>query len=348
MTEAQGASAPARSLLEIPSSAIDPRTGAPAWGSYRGAFRRIELASLAPDRLERLAIQKRWFWGSIATDRALVAWAIVDLGYAASAFAFAWDDERGMIVDRSLMGIPGVCRVRQSSAARFDARFVSPRASLRVRSRHGDPAIEVAIELPELALHATLEERGAPPPITAVAPVPGGRVSTTEKRTLMPVRGAALIAGRRVSLDAAFGGDGALGGYDYTHGLLARKTRWNWAFLMGRTTRGEQVALNLVQGFVGAPECAVWIDGEPAPLAEGRFDFTRESPERPWRVTTLDGAVDLAFQPGGVHREHRDLGLVSARFVQPVGTFTGTIEAGGRTLELVRVPGVVEDQDVVW
>ncbi|MDQ3037367.1 MAG: DUF2804 domain-containing protein, partial [Myxococcota bacterium] len=152
----------------------------------------------------------------------------------------------------------------------------------------------------------------------------------------------ALIAGRRVSLDAA------LGGYDLTHGLLARRTRWNWAFLMGRARGGEPIALNLVQGFVGEPECAVWIDGEPVPLAEGRFTFAQEAPERPWRVRTADGAVDLAFEPGGVHREHRDLRVARARFVQPVGTFSGTIDVGGRRLELERVPGVVEDQDVVW
>lgn len=338
----------APALAEIPRQVIDPRTQAPAWGSYRGAFRRTELASLVRDPLERLATEKRWVWGAVATERALVAWAIVDLGYASSAFAFAWDRERGMIVDRSMMGVPRLCRVRQSASARIDARFVHPRGSLRMRARDGDPAIEVAIELRELALHATLEERGAPPSLTAVAPVPGGVVSTTEKRALMPVRGSALIAGRRVSLDDA------VGGYDLTHGLLARRTRWNWAFLMGRARPsrpgqcGEPVALNLVQGFVGAPECAVWIGGEPVLVAEGRFDFAPDAPEGPWRVRSADGAVDLAFAPGGVHAEHRDLGLVRARFVQPVGTFDGTIQVAGRTLVLDRVPGVVEDQDVVW
>lgn len=334
-------------LPEIPPSVIDPRTGAPAWGSYRGAFRRIELAGLVRDRFERLATEKRWLWGTIATESALIAWAIVDLGYAASAFAFAWDRERGMIVDRSMMGVPRLCRVRQGQSSRLDARFVhldlaGRGASLRMRSRDGDPAIEVAIELSDLEVHATLDTRGAASSLTAVAPVPGGRVSTTEKRVLMPVHGSALLAGRRIALD------GALGGYDYTHGLLARRTRWNWAFLMGHTPRGERVGLNLVEGFVGAPECAVWIDDEPVPLAEGRFEFTREAPDREWRVRTADGAVDLVFTPGGVHAEHRDLGLVRARFVQPVGTFAGTIEAGGRRLELAGVPGVVEDQDVVW
>ena len=337
-----------RTLTEIPGTLVDPRTGAPAWGSYRGAFRRTELGGLAKDRFERLVTEKRWVWGAISqsgtgadTDR-LIAWAIVDLGYAASAFAFVWERGRGLVVDRSLMGVPRLCRVRSKGDARIDARFVHPRGSLRTRARDGEPGIEVAIELPELELHATLDERGAPPALTAVAPVPRGVVNTTEKRVLLPVRGAALVAGRRVSLD------GAVAGYDHTHGLLARRTHWNWAFGMGRAASGERVALNLVQGFVGEPEGAGGVDPPPAPCPGGRGPPPRSGGPRTWRVRTEDGAVDLRFEPEGVHRERVDLGLVRSHFVQPAGAFHGTIRAAGRTLVLEGVPGVVEDQDVVW
>lgn len=338
-----------RTLSEIPGTLVDPRTGAPAWGSYRGAFRRTELGGLAKDPFERLATEKRWFWGAIAQSGAqsgegdrLITWAIVDLGYAASAFAFVWESGRGLVVDRSLMGVPRLCRVRSKGDARIDARFVHPRGSLRTRARDGEPGIEVAIELPDLEVHATLDERGAPPALTAVAPVPRGMVNTTEKRVLMPVRGAALVAGRRISLD------GAVAGYDHTHGLLARRTKWNWAFGMGRAASGERVALNLVQGFVGEPECAVWIDDALVPVSEGRFELDPDAVERTWRIRSADGAIDLRFEPGGVHREHVDLGLVRSAFVQPAGAFHGTIRAAGRTLTLEGVPGVAEDQDVVW
>ncbi|UJR81614.1 DUF2804 domain-containing protein [Sandaracinus amylolyticus] len=331
-----------RTLVDIPSTLLDPRTGAPAFGSYRGAFRRTEVGALSRDRFERLATEKRWFWGSITQPDRMIAFAIVDLGYAASAFTFVWEAGRGLVVDRSLVGVPRLCRVRSTKDARIDARFVHPRGSLRVRARDGEPGIEVAIELPDLEVHATLDERGAPPALTAVAPVPRGVVNTTEKRALMAVRGAALIAGRRVSLDDA------LGGYDHTHGLLARRTQWNWAFAMGRAQSGERVAFNLVQGFVGEPECALWIDGALAPLPEGRFEFDRDAYDRAWRITTPDGAVDLAFEVSGIHREDLDLRLVKSRFVQPSGTFRGAVRAGDRTLVIENVPGVVEDQDVLW
>jgi hypothetical protein len=333
-----------RTLGSIPARLIDPLTAAPAWGSYRGALDRIDLAPLSRDPLERLARQKRWVYVAITAGRALIGAAIVDLGYAVSAFAFAYQEGEGMRVDRSLLGAPGLCRVRQTRDHRIDARFVSRRGSLRVAQRDGDPGIEVAIDLPALSLRGTLDGRAAPPALTAIAPIDGGAIDVTEKRVSMPVRGAAMIAGRRIDLDAA----GSVGGYDLTLGLLARRTRWRWAFLLGRAVSGERVGLNLVEGFVGELECAAWVDDQLVPLAEGRFTFDRDAVERPWTVRTVDGAVDLVLTPGGVHRETRDLGIVSSRFVQPVGSFSGTIEVLGRRLVIERALGVVEDQDVLW
>ena len=65
-------------------------------------------------------------------------------------------------------------------------------------------------------------------------------------------------------------------------------------------------------------------------------------------MRTADDAVDLEFTPGAVHAEHRDLRLLSSSFVQPVGSFRGSIRHGERRLELDGVLGVVEDQRVRW
>jgi hypothetical protein len=181
--------------------------------------------------------------------------------------------------------------------------------------------------------------------MTAVAPVgerQDGLVNTTEKRALLAVRGELEVAGQRRPLG------GALGGYDYTHGLLARRTIWRWAYAMGRAKSGERVAFNLVQGFVGEPECTAWVEGEVFPLSEGRFAFDPEQPLAEWRVSTADGTVDLRFKPGGMHSEQKNFGVIHSRFVQPVGAYAGTLRLGGRELVLDGVLGVTEDQDVLW
>jgi hypothetical protein len=181
--------------------------------------------------------------------------------------------------------------------------------------------------------------------MTAIAPVGPSRdglVNVTEKRALLPVSGELTVRGRRRRLD------GALGGYDYTHGLLARRTMWRWAYALGRAKSGERVGFNLVQGFVGEPECTAWVDGEVFPMREGRFAFDRDEPLSEWRVSTADGAVDLRFKPGGMHSEQKNLGLVASRFVQPAGAYSGTLRVGAKELVLDGVLGVTEDQDVLW
>ena len=45
------------------------------------------------------------------------------------------------------------------------------------------------------------------------------------------------------------------GAYDYTSGILQRRTAWRWAFAMGRDTSGAPIAMNLVEGFMGEPAC---------------------------------------------------------------------------------------------
>ncbi len=335
-----------RTLLPVPDAALDPITGALRVGSYRGGLPRVDLGALAGGVLRRIARAKRWMYVAAASDEVFVAMAIVRLGYAANAFAYVLDRRTmRMLVSRSVIGPTLACTVGDRSGEGSVAAFDLGGSHARIARPRGSSRYEVSARLKDLDLHATFDAAPAPPALTAIARVgsEGDRVNITEKRALLPVTGECTVLGRRIALD------GALGGYDYTNGLLARRTAWRWAFALGRATTGEKVGLNLVQGFVGEPECGVWIDGEVYPLAEGRFDFAHDRPLDPWRVTTADGGVDLRFEPGGMHAERTNLGIVSTRFVQPAGLYSGTIAVAGRaTLTLDRVLGVTEDQDVRW
>jgi hypothetical protein len=332
-----------RDLLPIPSSVIDPSTGAPRFGSYRGALGQVDLHAVAGNAWQRIARRKRWFYFAIATDDVFVARAIVRLGDASNTFAYALDRRSmRMIASHAASGPTFACDVGDRSGEGAKARFELGRVRARVDRPAGSGRYAIDARFKDFELDAVLDTALAPPSLTAIAPIVGGVVNTTEKRTLLTSTGELRVAGQRYALD------GGLAGYDYTQGLLARRTAWRWAFLLGKAKSGERVGMNLVQGFVGEPECGVWIDGEVHPLAEGRFDFARDRPLEPWRVSTADGGVELSFVPGGMHADNTNLGIVKSRFVQPAGHYTGKIRAGGRELELERVVGVTEDQEVVW
>lgn len=344
-----------RTFEAPPSSVLDPLSHAVIAGSFRGGLPvEVDLGKLAVGglplvggKLFRTRHEKRWIYAAISAGDLFLGAAIVKLGYASSAFVFAFDRASGrMLSDVSFLGPRGFasvsCAPREGASARFTA--LRNKASFTWSRASGAGAFSLAVRAGDVVIDARLDASGAPPPIGVVANLGApGLVNATEKGALLAVTGEATIANRRFALD------GGLGGYDYTHGYLARHTAWKWAFLLGRAESGERVGLNLVQGFVGEPECALWIDGALHPLAEGRFTFDPRQPLAPWLVRTADDSVDLRFEPGGIHQEHKNLGVITSRFIQPVGCFSGSIRVPGRApLVLSRALGVVEDQDVLW
>ena len=339
-----GASLDAVSIdTPVPPAVVDPHSGLPLHGTYRGAVGAVDLSTLRRSRLAALTQEKRWIYVAIVREPWMIALALVDLGYLQTAFGFAYHEGSGVRADLSTIpGLPGLSGVQQDGVHRIDARVRAPGARFAVRERRGDTVLEVQASTRELELRCSLDLSQAAPALTAIAPVRGGTVDVTEKRVLAPVRGAALIRGERVDLD------GGVGGFDLTVGLLARETRWNWGFFMGRTESGEPIAMNLVQGFVGAPECALFGKNSLHALSEGRFEYDKARLADPWRVRTERGECDLLFTPGAVHSEALDLGVLRSRFVQPIGAFQGTIQRGAETLRIAHALGVVEDQDVRW
>ena len=321
-----------------PASFRDSQTGGPAFGAYAGPLPRVGLGQIG--MRDRIARRKRWVYMALNTDALWTSFAIVRTGYAATAFAFVYDlAEKRMLVDRTVLGLAAGTRVADDPHAPGElARFAFGKTELTF-TRAG-PELEARVRMGDLELEATLDESVGPRAITAVAELGPGLWNATEKRALLATRGRGKIAGRELSFK------GARGGYDYTHGLLPRHTEWRWAFAQGKTKAGEPIGFNLVSGFVGSAECAVFTNDEIAPLAEPMFAFDKDAPDKPWRLKSAD--LDLRFDVGAVHSQHTNLVLVKSHFIQPVGTFTGTVRIDGRTVEVEGLPGVVEDQDVLW
>jgi uncharacterized protein DUF2804 len=277
-----------------------------------------------------------------ATDRVAVCFAIVDVRYAASGFAVAVDlATRRVLADVTSLGVPGAS-ARVDDRWGPEARFLGPRLRLWLERRGA--ALAMGISSKRLRLEARLDT-SATEAITVVAPVEGGTVNVTRKATCLPLEGRVEIAGTRYDLD------GGLGGLDHTIGLLARRTAWRWAFGLGRTEDGRPVGFNVAEGFnewPGGSENALWLGNRPVPIGPARFTFDRSAILTPWQIATEDGRLAVAFNPVGQHREERNLLLARSRLAQVLGTFTGTVDTGRGPVRITSVPGVTEDQDVVW
>lgn len=243
-----------RELSTTPDSIVNPATRRPRTGSFLGGLPRVDWTPLGLGGAARVLRHKKWLYVAIATDDVYVAVAVARLGYASNAFLYAYDGlARRMLVRRSWLAPPFAANVGDTGSEGCRAMFSARDVSIVVERARREPYYGVHVESRGVSLNASLDAGGAPPAIGAVAEVAPGRFDATEKRALLAVRGTLRVEGRSISLD------GALAGYDFTSGILARRTRWRWGFALGRLAGGTPFALNLVEGFVGEAECAAWI-----------------------------------------------------------------------------------------
>lgn len=346
-------------LPPVPASVATAR-GEPRFGTYQGELPQVDFSRLqgpwAPGRSHKLLKRKRWAFAFAATPEVAALVAVVDVGYSASAFAVAVDlKEQRPLCDVSFLGAPGpFAEVNDKPGAGLSASFRTLGGRMSVRRGEDDERYQLEVDvsrvrtgsLQSFQWDGELLVAGGPPAVTVVAPVEGGLVNVTQKRCGLLALGSLEAGGKRYRLD------GGVGGVDYTQGVLARHTAWRWAFAAGRLQDGTPVGLNLVEGFnEGAPECnenALWLGDRLFPLARARFEYDKNELLDAWRLRTVDGSVDLRFRPLYVHREERDLRVVVSHFAQPLGLFEGTVRADGRTYTLSGVPGVTEQQDMLW
>jgi hypothetical protein len=147
----------------------------------------------------------------------------------------------------------------------------------------------------------------------------------------LPVRASGTVDGRAVDLRGVM---------DDSAGYHARETAWRWSAGVGRSTAGDPVAWNLVVGVHDAPEGSertVWVDG--APREVGPVTFAEDLSH-----VGFPGGEGLRFAEESRRARRDDLKLFRSDYVQPFGTFAGTLPG----VELAEGFGVMERHAVRW
>lgn len=292
------------------------------FGAWAGEFPwRIELS-----RLERVVYEKKWQWFSaFSTDVALGA-AVVQTGYAGSAFVWVFDRKRRvMLADENRTLLPGMTHVGDDAIGR---RIAESRSQVRME-REGS-LWSMAGTLGEIRFDLTLDE-GCYPALSAVCRTRSGRFNVTRKSVGATVKGSIRVGTHHFDLRQ---GRGML---DHTHGLMDRKTSWKWA--IGSGPEGAKVrGFNLINTFNEGRESAVWTDEGVQPL--GVVDIRRS--DSVWKATNRH--VDLELIVEGTRCEDLNLGVVASNYVQPLGVWRGRIL--DHTID--DYWGVAEDHHALW
>lgn len=341
---AMSVSEPGHGLLPAPAGVL-LADGSPAFGGYAGNIGAVEWNGLSGafkrSSLWQRLHHKRWQYVGIAGAECFIGLAIVDAGWAASAFAYLFDrEQRRVLVDFSAMGIPGVSvKVNQHGGAGAFARFKGPGGEIMLARPPGSTAFALKLDIRGLRIDAELDAAPAAPTLSAVIPIQNGVANCTQKSACLRVSGLAECLDKRFDLH------GYSASLDYTNGLLARHTAWRWA-----SAHCPQLGFNLQSGFNGAHENILWLNGRMVPLGAAQFDFDPKRPMQPWHVATDDGLLDLTFEPHGARRENKNLLIAASDYIQPIGVFSGQVRASRHDAPTIvtNLLGVTEDHRARW
>lgn len=301
-------------------------------------WRRL-AAPLARSSWWRRLHHKRWHYVALVTDNLLCAVAIVDIGWASTAFAYVFDRSLGRVVaEFSQDGLPGLgASLADRCAAGAAQRFHF--AGRHIDCLHNADRAVFQLKVRSRGLEIDAEFGDGGPVLLAVGMVVDGSVHVTQKSSALALQGELRMGSTRHTLD------GGVASFDYSNGLLGRSTAWRWA-----SAHRPSVGFNLQAGYFGAQENALWVRGQLIPLAAAQFDFNPADPMAPWHVQTEDGLLSLDFRPEGCRREDKNLLIVASRYVQPVGVFNGWVRAtpDAERCAVRDLVGVTEDHQAHW
>lgn len=331
-------------LPPAPAGVLLP-DGSPAFGAYAGNISAVEWDGLS-GAFKRSGLwqrfhHKRWHYVGIAGADCFIGLAVVDAGWAASAFAYLFDrEQRRVLVDFTGMGIPGLqVKVNHQGGEGALARFQGAGGEILLTRAVGCSHYTLKVRLRDFSLDAILDTAQAAPTLSAIIPIQKGVANCTQKSACLKVTGSAQCQGRQYDLT----GDSA--SLDYTNGLLARDTAWRWA-----SAHSPKIGFNLQAGFNGSAENVLWLNGRMILLGAAQFDFDPKRPMQPWRIRTDDGLLDLGFEPHGARRENKQLLIAASDYIQPIGVFSGQVRAhpSDPPTLVSNLLGVTEDHRARW
>jgi hypothetical protein len=274
------------------------------------------------------AWRKRWRYTAAFCDELLLCAARVQVGPIGQSFWAVWDREAGRLHERTRTQLPlARGEVWTEPAAADDTGRIDwapetggSRVRIEAPAKEGEEHVRAFLAVGEGTWAESVSETGEDDGYT-----------WTRKR-IVPIECDVRIGERRIRAEAR-------GVEDESAGYHPHHTVWSWSAGVGRTTDGRDVGWNLVSGINDAPqrsERAIWVDGEPFEPGVVSFEGLEA-------IALEEGRLE--FSAEAERRKEEKRAFVSYSYVQPFGSFSGSLGPG---LELERGLGVMEHHDARW
>jgi hypothetical protein len=308
---------------------------------YRNA-----LGKPVPRWRRRFHYKQFQYFGVISND-ILIGCALADTALLGLAFVYVFDVRQQQLREYTWRSPLARAMSLSRSPTSGESHFRQAGIDIRLGYREDQGVLVKTLNIvsADIEVDAEMREDGFTPMSLCTRAGINGWVYAN-KVAGQPVTGELRLDGNRLDLAAL----GACGHHDFSAGFMRRETFWNWACFSG-LQQGHRVGINLSCGVneTTYTENCLWIDGHLIKVDTVRFDYDADALMQPWRVTSMDGQVELSFIPRGNHREAMNLGLFASNFNQLFGQFSGVLRPIGRNaIEIRQLNGFVEEQYAKW
>lgn len=167
------------------------------------------------------------------------------------------------------------------------------------------------------------------------------------KVNCLPASGGFVLGGQQFALQP----DRDLGVLDWGRGVWTYRNTWYWGSASGYLD-GVPFGFNLGYGFSDrspASENALFYAGRVHKLDQVTFHFDRNDWLAPWRISSNDHRLQLAFRPCVDRNSALNLLAIASEQHQVFGYFSGSVVLDdGRTLVLSEFAGFAEEVRNRW
>ena len=315
-------------------------------------YRDFELLSPFGKRVGRLrrhfAFNQFQFLGALS-EQLVFGCAMADIKYVGTAFVYCYEPATRRFAEHSFQQ-PLARGMRfdqfpETGTSVFDAAGNRIEMTARTQPRQRRLVAELRSGV---AIDAVFSEEDPPlQPMFICTPAGATGWVYARKTAGHALSGTLRWEGRTFDLAAI----GARGHHDWSAGYMRRHTFWNWGCLAGRTADGRVAGMNVSCGVneTSFTENCFWIDGRLHKVDTVFFEYDRRDLMRPWRLSSFDGRLQLAFRPEGRHSESINAWIVASNFNQLVGRYDGWMEtAAGERIAISNMLGYAETFAKLW
>lgn len=329
------------------------KDGRPNYGVYSGFINKLNLEDLRPygkpniwfvrQELNKRLRLKRWQYLGVCNEEVIFGLAVVHIGFLSNFFVYIFDRKLKALKEYNFYQPIGLSTEFTGSLADGGVSFSAKDISVKIENTRDNIKLNASVKN-DLDVKLVFTNDIEPLSVVTRAGLKGFNYTTKEAG--ISVDGSIRLENKYFAVNPL----SSTGVMDYNLGFPGRRTFWNWATGSGVDNKKRKIGFNFSCGIneTSYTENAFWVGGKIFKVDQVIFKYDDLHLLSPWTIQSNDGKVNLKFYPEGERNSNLYMGLISSRFHQPFGKFSGELIDGKSKYVLDSVSGFVEEHESLW